>query len=155
MVRALFLEEVLYLSSFRQLVGRPKFLPETLGLDYFHLKIICMPKWHILGWLILNLYKGVWLRMKVKGNHKSKYTLLNFICHKRIKQSLQTPEWLRGTRLYAELSQFSLLLNIVMYHCALSPASKWTSFTLLRFIYYSVRCYFLKNSLEEVTNILA
>lgn len=106
-----------------------------------------MPKWHILGWLFLNLYKGMWLRTKVKGNHKSKYTLLNFVCHKGIKQSLQTLEWLRGTRLYAELSHFSPLLNIVMYHGALSPASKWTSFTPFRFIYYAVRCYLKKKIL--------
>ena len=48
MVMAPFLEQVLYLNSFRQLRGRAEFLPESFGLNCFQLKITCMPKWRIL-----------------------------------------------------------------------------------------------------------
>ena len=92
---------------------------------------------------------GKWLGTRVRGTREYKYTLLSFTCHKGAEPSLQTLGWLSGTRLYAELSHFSQLLNIVMYCCALFLASKWTSFAPFRFIYYAVRCYLKKKILWE------
>lgn len=52
-----FLEHVLYLNSFRQSGGR-SVSSSLLGLDYFQLKIIHMPKWLILGLFVLKSYIG-------------------------------------------------------------------------------------------------
>lgn len=57
MVTAPSLKHVFYLHSFRQLRGRSKFLLESLGLDCFQLKIICMLK-RCLGWQVLFSYIG-------------------------------------------------------------------------------------------------
>lgn len=91
---------------------------------------------------------GKWLRTWVWGNRECKYSLLSFTRRKGTGQSLQILGWLSGSRLYAELSHFSQLLNAVVYRCARLLASKWTSFAPFRFIYYAVRCY-LKEILWE------
>lgn len=87
---------------------------------------------------------GKRLRTTVKRNHECKYALLSFTRHKGTEQNWQTLGWLSGSRLYAELSRFSWLLNVVTYCCALLLASKWTSLAPFRFIYYAVRCYLKK-----------
>ena len=88
---------------------------------------------------------GKWLRTRVWGNRECKYSLLSFTRRKGTEQDLQILGWLSGSRLDAELSHFSQLLNAAVCCCALLLASKWTSFAPFRFIYYAVRCY-----LEEI-----
>ena len=53
MVIAAFFVQVLCLNTFRQLEGRTEVHPESFGLC-FHLEIIHMPEWHILGCPALN-----------------------------------------------------------------------------------------------------
>ena len=58
LVRALFWEQRLHLNSSRQLGGRSKFLPESLGPWLFSAQS-CMPKRYILGWQILLSYNSL------------------------------------------------------------------------------------------------
>ena len=56
MVIALFLEQILYLNSFRELGEDISFFLSVLGLDCFQHKIISVPKWHIWKQFVLNPY---------------------------------------------------------------------------------------------------
>ena len=56
MMIAPYLEQVLYLNSFRQLGRRSVFVLECLILGCFQFKIVHMPKQHTLGQFVLNPY---------------------------------------------------------------------------------------------------
>ena len=56
------------LDSSRQLREQQKFLLSLQGLKCLHLKIVHMPKWYILGVLVLNPFTWKWQKQVNKLN---------------------------------------------------------------------------------------